>query len=155
MTILTRLASASALILSFESGYAQQTKPHLVRQGFWDRVGLITESWWIATFVATCLLGLLVGYFVYRGAVSNGRAGAATGSGCLTAVLVFLGAQLVAVIVLMSTVFSNSTAYAADSTNADTKSSATTPKQAEGATSTSSPGQTAPKGGEKTSGDDF
>jgi uncharacterized membrane protein len=74
--------------------------------GFWDRIQLITSTWWLTTCIATSLLGLLVGFFVYKNAVSSGRATSATGSGCLVAVIVFLIAQVFAVSTLVTTVFS-------------------------------------------------
>jgi len=72
-----------------------------------DNLGSITREWWLGSLIATIALGLLVGFFVYRRGVENGRAGSATGTGCLASVIVFLIAQIVVVIVLISTIFSN------------------------------------------------
>ncbi|RYG48031.1 hypothetical protein EON79_05675 [bacterium] len=65
----------------------------------------ITNGWWIGTMVATAILGLVVGYLMYRSFVAKGQAGKATGCGCLMAVAVFLLAQSIVAVVLVATLF--------------------------------------------------
>jgi uncharacterized membrane protein len=130
--------------------------------GFWDKVELITSTWWLTTCIATSLLGLLVGFFVYKSSVAGGKSGTATGSGCLVAVCVFLIAQVFAVATLVSTVFSVPANSEQDSTtniNITAKpptATTTTGSSTASTTATTTGTSTAtPKSGTGTTGDDF
>jgi hypothetical protein len=97
-----------ALLTSAEILFAQSAKPVDSGQTYWDSIALISKTWWFCTLLGTALFGLLIGFFVYGAVVKNGRASAATGTGCLVAVLVFLSTQLMALAILLTTVYSTS-----------------------------------------------
>lgn len=133
-------------------GATQEVETH--KETLVDHIALISREWWAGTLVATVVLGLVVGFLAYRKKVESGNASKATGRGCLTAVAVFLIAQVLVIAVLLATVFS---AQESIKTTEDSKtaiSGGTAPTDSTGTPSSATTGTT---GGAKTttSGEDF
>ncbi|HSI74152.1 MAG TPA: hypothetical protein VK934_13325 [Fimbriimonas sp.] len=70
-----------------------------------ENISAISREWWITAVIASFLLAMVLGFFMYRSKVHGAQAGAATGCGCGVAAGTFVLLLFAIVITLAFTMF--------------------------------------------------